>query len=452
MVRMRAALLFLEVALGLALMLVLPAAGVASPAPLIGVTYTHSDAPSCDLHGSTGIVAHYNDPGERRLVRSQLAAMRAAGIDSIRFLLWFMTDASNQDWGVVSSAGGKLSEPYRSNLIRFVSDIRAAGFQRLTISFGPEWTNDPIGFPDDHWDPAKLDENWAFIAYVHGLVKPYAPADTVFDILSEIPPSQYGPPAIIDRLDSYISTIWTRYADTFGLSDAVISVIAKDGQGPDRLQRLIDTLRSTGKGFPADFEIHADWTSPDAYNELEAVNQVLNANQLSTPIVVGETSYENPAVANDIAKFEADSGRQVIEVFEWFQTSVGGACPSPPYRADAYLTALKHVPPPPPTPSPLPQLPIPTLHASLSATGRVSLRTSARASVKKLNAGTYFVVLTDLDRHTGFHLSGPDLKVNSGKRFVGKRRWRLEIGTAAPYGSTFTYRADGHHRGTFIVH
>jgi len=70
---MRAALLFLEVALGLALMLVLPAAGVASSAPpLIGVTYTHSNLLSCDLHGSTGIVAHYNDPGERRLVRAPL--------------------------------------------------------------------------------------------------------------------------------------------------------------------------------------------------------------------------------------------------------------------------------------------------------------------------------------------------------------------------------------------
>jgi hypothetical protein len=156
-------MLFVSGALVAAIVQMPAAGGAAVSPPLIGVTYTHSNLKSCDLHGSTGIVAHYNDPGERRLVRTQLAAMRKAGIDSIRFLLWFMTDASNQDWGVVSSAGGKLSEPYRSNLIRFVSDIRAAGFQRLTISFGPQWTNDPIGSynPDgsitDHWDPAKLD-------------------------------------------------------------------------------------------------------------------------------------------------------------------------------------------------------------------------------------------------------------------------------------------------------
>jgi hypothetical protein len=436
----------------------LPAAGAVSGTPLIGVTYTHSDVLSSGLHGSTGIVAHYNDPGERRLVRSQLGAMRAAGIDSIRVLLWFMTDASTQDWGVVSSADGRLWEPYRSNLIRFVSDIRAAGFQRLTISFGPEWNNDPIGSSngngtiDDEWYPSKLDENWQFIAYVHRLVTPYAPTDTVFDILSEIPPSQYQPQWSIDRLDNYVRTIWTRYADTFGTGDAVISVVAKDGQGPDRLQRLIDTLRSTGRGFPADFEIHADWTSPEAYNELEAVNQVLNANGLSTPIVVGETSYDNPAVANDIARFVGDSGRQVIEVYEWFQSSDGGPFISAPYRADAYITALKQVPPPPPTTSPVPLLPIPTLQASLSATGVASLRTTSGTNVSEIDAGTYNLVLTDRDRQAGFRLTGPDLNLASGKRFVGNRRWRLQIGTSAPYGSTFIYGADNHHQGKFIVH
>jgi hypothetical protein len=437
----------------------LPAAGAAgTSSPLVGVTYTHSDLLSCDLHGSTGIIARYNDPGERRLVRSQLAAMRAAGIDSIRFLLWFMTDASNQDWGVVSSAGGKLSEPYRSNLIRFVSDIRAAGFTRVTISFGPQWSNDPVGTynPDgtitDHWDPAKLDENWQFIAYVHQLVKPYAPADTVFDILSEIPPSSYQPQWAIDRLDNYISTIWTRYAQTFGLGDAVISIAGKGGQAADRLQNLIATLRATGSGFPADFELHLDWTSPAVYNELEAVDQVLNANGLSTPIVVGESSYENPDVANDIARFQADSGRQVLEVFEWWQTSDGGACAAPPYRADAYITTLKHLPQPPPTTNPLPLLPIPALHATIDAAGHASLRTSSGAKVTELDAGSYVVFVTDRSRRAAFGLQGPDLDLSSGKRFRGKLRWHLDIGTDAPYGTKFSYGASGRRRLTFIVH
>ena len=442
--------------MGIAVLMLVPSAGADVPAPLIGVTYTHFALTNCDLQGGTGIVEHYSDPGVRRRVRSQLAAMRAAGIGSIRTFLWFMSDASGQGWGVVSSAGGKLSEPERSNLIRFVSDVRTAGFRRLTVAFGPQWSNDPIGayLPtgiEDHWDPTKLNENWSFIADVHRLVTPHAPADTVFDILSEVPPSQYQPQWAIDRLDNYIRTIWTRYADTFGLQDAVISVIAKDGQGPDRLQRLIDTLRSTGRGFPADFEIHADWTSPEAYDELEAVNDVLKANGLAQPIVVGEASYENAAEANDLARFVADSGRRVLEVFEWFQTASGGPCLTAPYRADAYISALDHVAPPPPTPAPLPLLPIPTLRASVSAAGVPFLHTASGTKPMALDAGEYNIIVTDRSRHAGFRLTGPGLDLTSGKRFVGSRRWRVELGIAAPYDSHISYGTDNHPTFTLTV-
>jgi hypothetical protein len=40
----------------------------------------------------------------RRLVRSELAAMHAAGIQTIRILLWNMSDITGQDWGVIPSA------------------------------------------------------------------------------------------------------------------------------------------------------------------------------------------------------------------------------------------------------------------------------------------------------------------------------------------------------------
>jgi len=277
---------------------------------------------------------------------------------------------------VISSAGGRVSEPDRSNLIRFVSDIRAAGFKRLTISFGPQWTNDPVGsyLPDgtieDHWDPAKLDENWSFIADVHRLVKPYAPADTVFDILSEIPPSSYQPAWAITRLDEYIGTIWSRYAQTFGLGDAVISIAGANGQDADRVRGLVDTLRSIGVGYPADLELHTDWSSPATYDELVAVDRLLTENDIPSPLVFGEASYENAGVASDIARFESQSSRPVEEVFEGFQNYSGGPCASPPYRADAYISALEHTTPPQPTPFRL--LPIPTLDASVTKNGAVS--------------------------------------------------------------------------------
>src|SRR5882757_11382939 len=60
-------------------LLLLAGSAVAQPSPpLIGVTFTHTAVPGCDL-GSNGIVLHYDRPGVRRLVRSELAGMHAAG-------------------------------------------------------------------------------------------------------------------------------------------------------------------------------------------------------------------------------------------------------------------------------------------------------------------------------------------------------------------------------------
>lgn len=115
-------------------------AGNTVPPPLIGTIYSHYANANCSLDDS-GIVTHYHERGVRRRVQAQLGAMRAAGIETLRLLLWHMTDASDQRWGVASSAGGRLAEPYRSNLIRYLRDVRKTVFERLTLSFGPMWTS-----------------------------------------------------------------------------------------------------------------------------------------------------------------------------------------------------------------------------------------------------------------------------------------------------------------------
>jgi len=305
------------VAASVSLAVAAPSGGAdGTPPPLIGATYTHTALIGCSLD-RTGLVLHYDTPGVRRLARSQLAAMHAAGLQTLRVLLWNMADITGQDWGIVPSAGDKLAEPYRSNLIRLVSDIRAAGFSGLTVSLGPEWTNNPSGeygpsgLTADRWDPAKLDENWRLMEDVHKLVKAVGPRITHVDFIQEGAPSDYQPRFIVERLKSYIATMWTRYVAEFGKDDVSVAVIAKGTTGSfnDRLQNLVDAFRSTGLGFPAFFEVHPDWTSPAAYNDLVAVDQTLRANGLLTqPLVIGESSYENPAVAADIARFQRDTG------------------------------------------------------------------------------------------------------------------------------------------------
>jgi hypothetical protein len=430
--------------------------------PVIGATFTHTSLVGCDLN-RTAVVLHYDSPGVRRLVRSQLAAMHAAGLKTIRILLWHMTDITGHDWGVLPSAGGKLVEPYRSNLIRFAADVRTAGFSVFTVQFSPQWTNNPIGeygpngLTADRWDPTKFEENWSFVVDVHKLVKEYGPHVTHFDFISEGPPSQYQPPFIIDRMQNYIATMWTRYVAAFGKDDVTVSIIAKGRpvDASDRLQHLIDALRPTGLGFPDWFEVHPDWTSPAVYNELLAVDQTLSANGLGTqPLVVGESSYENTAVAGDIARFTRETGRPISEVYEFWQTTEGGPCTSAPYRADAYIAALTGTPVPPPTPSPLPMLPVQTLTASLSRSGRFSFRNSGGRTIQTLDAGTYRLVIRDQSRTSGFRIVGPGFQITTPKHFTGRRVWTGDIGTDARYGAAFKYGATAHPRRmkAFVLH
>jgi hypothetical protein len=258
-------------------------------------------------------------------------------------------------------------------------------------------------------------------------------------------------------MQNYIAEMWRRYVAAFGTADASVSVIAKGSpeDGADRLQHLIDAIRSTGLPLPSYFTIHPDWTSPAVYNELRAFDDTLRANGLlDQPIVVGESSYENPAVAGDIARFVHDTGRRVSEVYEFWQTAEGGPCISAPYRGDAYITTLTGAPISPPTPSSLPLLPIPTLTASLTPSGRVTLKGANGNSIAALDAGTYRVVIHDRSRLAGFRLVGRAPYVTTGTAYTGTRVWTGDIGSDAPWGATLGYgsTARGSKLTAFTVH
>jgi hypothetical protein len=237
-----------------ALLALIPAAsGGRVASPLIGANYTHYVNPGCSL--DYGIITHYDWPGVRRRVRAQLAAMRTAGIQSLRLLLWYMSDATGQNWGIVSSGGGRLAQPYRSNLIDYLSDVRQSGMEQLTLAFGPTWTNDPLG---SNYDPAMFGEDWAFVREVRPLLKRYGPPSTRVDLMSEgAPPSWLGPAALAQD-EGWITRMWSNYVDTFGSADASFSSVGADGSydTTDRIQNLIDALHASGRPLPSWFDIH----------------------------------------------------------------------------------------------------------------------------------------------------------------------------------------------------
>lgn len=406
------------------------ASGTGQPLPLVGMNYSNFGGNGCGF--ADGIVAE--GAWNPKLIRQQLAAMRAAGIQSLRTFIWNTHDAGGQGWGVVSSAGGRLSPAETTNLINFVSEVRSLGFTRLEVAFSPQGPNDPIGEPGTTYDPSLFDENWQLISYVRGIVKQYGPLDTRFDILNEGAPFSFLPTKT--QLADYVARMYSNYVDTFGNTDVTVSANPPVNDQSD-ITNLIDTLRSTGRPLPTWFEMHI--YSADPLGDLRAIDATLNAEGLSQPITVNETYYNDPSAASAVETFETTSSRPLDEVSAWPLRSgdTSNCFVPPPYRASAFITAL--------TGSPQP-------HEVTVAVGpgrRLTLMTPYGQPVTALEAGKYTFAASDESRTDNFHITGPKVNVATGLRFRGARTWTLRLRPG-----TYHYRSDRTKsllRGTFVV-
>jgi hypothetical protein len=323
-------------------------AGRSSPAPpLIGANYTHfsnngvcSPIATVSLDG-TGIVANFDRPGVAGIVRRQLAVMRVRRLTSLRLILWHQTDASGSDWGVVSSASGHLSGRIESNLIGYLSAVRAAGFAQLTLSFGPVGSNSP---DSPVYDRTKIAENWALIKSVRPLLKRYGPPSTHIDLMNEGSPNSISR-ARSRRVDSYLAEMYRRYVQTYGNGDVTVSTIASqtDVDTWSRLQNLVATLQSTGLPLPNWFDVHVSYAGNEALRDLEVVDAMLSSAELRQPLVVSEAAYDDLPTAKAIARFLAMPRRRVLELMEW-PLRAGQQCRglsvSPPFSASAYIHVL----------------------------------------------------------------------------------------------------------------
>jgi hypothetical protein len=300
--------------------------------PLIGVNYTHYAFPNCSFEG-TGILASYSKPGIARKVHTQLFKMRMAGIATIRTIVWHMTDPTGQSWGPISSAGGKIYEPYRTNLIRYLSEIRKFGFARFTVSFGPQQTNNPLL---RMYKRSKFQENWRFIKTVRALVKRYGPRTTRIDLLNEGAPSeaptQFTP--VPQQTGNYVRAMYTLYVKQFGNRDVSVSAIPWDRA--NRMQNLVRILLSTGQPMPRWYDVHIGYNAAQASYALQESDRVLSASGLQQPLVIGETAYESPGIAQTIERFLTSSSRRIEEVSPWYVRSMTGCQVTPPYSPRAY--------------------------------------------------------------------------------------------------------------------
>jgi hypothetical protein len=394
---------------------------------LLGADVSNYSGGSPPLCYGPSILYDYGAASVRARIRDQLAAMRAAGLWSLRVFLTYDRDASENAY-FVPAEPGRLIEPFRTNLIDYLSDIRRAGFIRVTLAFDARASVDPDGRYGPY-NPATFDAVWGLIRDTRPLLKQFGPADTRVDLLNEGAPSDY----LTQQGSDYLTRMYANYVDAFGANDVTVSA----GYWPG-MQHLIDALRASGKPLPRWFDLHPRWEHDTALADLRQTDAELSANGLAQPLVIGEEKYNDPETATAVTDFIRSSSRPVEEVMEW-PAEVGGGQPSdaqtrcidPPYQIGAYALALNGAAPPR------------TLTATLTG-ATLRFRTIYGQPVSALETGRYTVLGNDGIRTRGFFID----RHHTSARFRGAFVWSLDLSAG-----THTFGATGQrpHSVKFVV-
>lgn len=331
--------------------------------PLIGTNYAHYKlTDNCGIDASNTIIKSYHlvdgTKTVREIVQTQLATMRNNGIQTLRLLIWFKQNGPGIYLPVPQPS---LTEPYRSNLINFLTDIKNAGFLRLTVAFA--------GTVSASQDTSQ--DTWKFISDVRPLIKKYGPENTRITLTNEGPPvkNQANYQEMYDRLRDHYRLYVTQYGNKDIAAGGLIGVQAS-ATDFERLKNLINIYKDSGVTMPLWFEVHP--YGPNVYeasnneiyktvkNNLNKIDEILTANNLSQPIVVGEMYYDNEGAARAIKEFNNTHQRQVEEIIMWPKKPGDPAhvCVSPPYSI-SNISSIFPVTTPTPTltPTPLPSIP-----------------------------------------------------------------------------------------------
>lgn len=319
-----------------------PRAPVARPQherPLIGTNYTHYAFSGCSMDGG-GIVSSYHLPGVRERVQNQLVEMRSRDLETMRILLWHISDIAHHRWGVIPSDGGELRDVHSRNLRGFIDDVSAAGFFRVTVSFAPMWESSPYS---PHYDTASIASNWRFIASVREVLESSNIRDFRVDLLNEGAPSSYLPRSTFKAVSRYIMQIYRRYVDAYGEDDVTVSAIGNatklDSRG-QRLRNLVSILKRSGRQPPSVYEIHVNFFPEQVEYALIDADGALTSMGVDGVLIVGEAPLDDRRVARAMVRASSSMARRLEEVVQWYKRPTVPCEANPPYSADAYVDAF----------------------------------------------------------------------------------------------------------------
>lgn len=329
---------------------------------LLGANYMWTHFVNCTLK-DTGILLTYHNPGVRDKVRDQLQKMKTNGVQSLRLVLFFqssLTPPSNLPegkvypvaGGMVPSAGGFINEPYRTNLINYLSDVDSIGFKRLTVTFSPKNENDPMESYGDprfvKYDPNKFSENWNFVKDIRTLTKQNFKGESVFDLLGEgIPWDDYTPSYLKKQIWDYDVKMLKKYNTAFGSNDVTIESLT---YGLNTVQNYISIFKEANVspafiGLSFYPRIPKGTSIDDAkaiinatYIQLKKTKDLFASAGMNQPFAILETHYNNQYNADGFRRFVRDNPGKIIEIIEWPIVRGEDKCfINPPYSISEYM-------------------------------------------------------------------------------------------------------------------
>jgi hypothetical protein len=301
-----------------------------------------------------GMIAFYHlDPAG---VRARLAAMRANGQRRVGFVLWYVAPGDFSDIShahvVVPRADNSLAPQHQQNLINFLKDIDAAGFEEVQIRFGaqggaefqcyqnPSCYSNPGSFDTPHLGEA-IAFNWSFISQVVAVAEA---SGATTPRLYDIAPEYAGHPFMVTQPNwyTYTSSIWSHYVSELQPTGvrATLSFNHADPSGSDKTLAMYDQL-----GWPGVVSI-------DVYDSIHD-NLVNLATALghhghgALPVFIQETWLDDPQTASEIRSAVHDSTLNLTHVMQWPQRrgSDQPVLDVSPY--EQYLNLGAGLPPPP---------------------------------------------------------------------------------------------------------
>lgn len=237
------------------------------------------------------------------LANSQLAAMRASGMDYI-VLQFGMKDLSvcagngtcyngfpdDWVWGeLIDSSLGTTHPTHEANLRALLKRIVALGFRNVVIRFtdgaATDWTT---------WDEVSYSHSWNYIVKVH-LITDQELAGSVTGAIYDLGGESAGNQAGLNL--QFMQRLWADYTTVFGSADTFgFSTIADAAN-------VSKSLAPYGSVLPPRYAFTA---YGDVYANLTAMWNNLPASERVKPIMLIETYHNDATTAAQIAQFMSE--------------------------------------------------------------------------------------------------------------------------------------------------